>query len=329
MGYDQLHGIIAVTNLAPGETASSVIVVHPRMRGRQPDREHPEQHPERDRGRGHRPRRTADRPDEGHRVRRRSPRSTSRRPARRRPFGDDVVSSSRMANDGNEAADHIVVSTPCWAGTSRPRSACRHVAQPAPRRHGVVPLHAGCERPDPLQNTVTVTAAGAFSAPRSPTTARATPTSRTCRASTSPSPARHPCRSVRRSRTRSPSGTRATSRSKASPWTTPCWVRSRPPRSTRTCRTRCPWANTVYTATVSCTPVAGDPDPLTNTVTATGTGVDSGVEASDEASCTTDITHEPGIDVTKSCPASVPFGEDIEYTITVRTRATSRSKASP
>ena len=41
------------------------------------------------------------------------------------------------------------------------------------------------------------------------------------------------------------------------------------------------------------------------------------MEASDEASCETDITHEPGIDVTKSCPESVPFGEDIEYTITV------------
>ena len=70
-------------------------------------------------------------------------------------------------------------------------------------------------------------------------------------------------------------------------------------------------------AVVSYTPQAGDPDPLTNTVTATGTGADSGAEASDEASCTTDITHEPGIDVTKSCPESVPFGEDIEYTITV------------
>jgi uncharacterized repeat protein (TIGR01451 family) len=41
------------------------------------------------------------------------------------------------------------------------------------------------------------------------------------------------------------------------------------------------------------------------------------VEASDEASCTTDVTHEPGIDVTKECPASVPFGQDIDYTITV------------
>ena len=56
---------------------------------------------------------------------------------------------------------------------------------------------------------------------------------------------------------------------------------------------------------------------MTNTVTATGNGADSGVEASDEASCTTDITHEPGIDVTKSCPESVPFGDDITYKITV------------
>ena len=78
-----------------------------------------------------------------------------------------------------------------------------------------------------------------------------------------------------------------------------------------------PVGNTVYTAIVSYTPVAGDPDPLTNTVTATGTGADSGVEDTDKASCTTDITHEPGIDVTKSCPESVPFGEAIEYTITV------------
>ena len=39
------------------------------------------------------------------------------------------------------------------------------------------------------------------------------------------------------------------------------------------------------TAVVSYTPEAGDPDPITNTVTATGTGADSGVEASDDASC--------------------------------------------
>ena len=79
-----------------------------------------------------------------------------------------------------------------------------------------------------------------------------------------------------------------------------------------------PVGNTIYTATVSYTPVAGDPDPITNTVTAEGTGVDSGVEDTDTATCTTDITHEPGIDVTKSCPAEVPFGEAITYTITVQ-----------
>ncbi len=70
------------------------------------------------------------------------------------------------------------------------------------------------------------------------------------------------------------------------------------------------------TAVVTYSPGA-DEDPVLNTVTATGTGADSGVEASDEASCTTDITHEPGIDVTKSCPETVPAGSDIEYTITV------------
>ena len=63
------------------------------------------------------------------------------------------------------------------------------------------------------------------------------------------------------------------------------------------------------TAVVTYTPGAGDPDPLTNTVTATGTGADSGVEASDEASCATDITHEPGIDVTKSCPEVAGVGD--------------------
>ena len=70
------------------------------------------------------------------------------------------------------------------------------------------------------------------------------------------------------------------------------------------------------TATVSYSPGA-DEDPVDNTVTATGNGVDSGVEASDEASCRTDITHAPGIDVTKSCPQTVAFGADITYTITV------------
>ena len=42
----------------------------------------------------------------------------------------------------------------------------------------------------------------------------------------------------------------------------------------------------IATAVVSYTPQAGDPDPLTNTVTASGTGADSGAEASDDTSCT-------------------------------------------
>jgi uncharacterized repeat protein (TIGR01451 family) len=69
-------------------------------------------------------------------------------------------------------------------------------------------------------------------------------------------------------------------------------------------------------AEFSYTPDASE-DPVENSVTASGDGVDSGETASDTDECETDVTHEPGIDVTKSCPESVPFGEDIEYTITV------------
>jgi uncharacterized repeat protein (TIGR01451 family) len=65
------------------------------------------------------------------------------------------------------------------------------------------------------------------------------------------------------------------------------------------------------------TPDANDPDPLPNTVTVTADGVFSSTQVTDTDTCDTDITHEPGIDVTKSCPESVPFGEAIEYTITV------------
>jgi uncharacterized repeat protein (TIGR01451 family) len=54
-----------------------------------------------------------------------------------------------------------------------------------------------------------------------------------------------------------------------------------------------------------------------NTVTVTGNGEDSGDEASGEASCETDVTHAPALEVTKECPQTVPFGEDITYTITV------------
>ena len=58
-------------------------------------------------------------------------------------------------------------------------------------------------------------------------------------------------------------------------------------------------------------------DPVANSVTASGDGVDSGTPVTDTAECTTDITHVPGIDVTKSCPQTVAFGADITYTITV------------
>ena len=71
------------------------------------------------------------------------------------------------------------------------------------------------------------------------------------------------------------------------------------------------------TANVTYTPQAGDPDPITNTVTASGSGEDSETEATDVASCTTDITHEPGIDVTKSCPESAQVGDTITYAITI------------
>ena len=58
-------------------------------------------------------------------------------------------------------------------------------------------------------------------------------------------------------------------------------------------------------------------DPVQNSVTAAGTGTDSGVTDTDTSSCETNVTHAPAIDVTKSCPETVAFGEDITYTITV------------
>ena len=72
----------------------------------------------------------------------------------------------------------------------------------------------------------------------------------------------------------------------------------------------------IDTVTVGYTPQAGDPDPITNTVTASGTGADSGVEASDEASCETDILH-PTIDVEKQCTELAHVGDTVTYTITV------------
>jgi uncharacterized repeat protein (TIGR01451 family) len=66
------------------------------------------------------------------------------------------------------------------------------------------------------------------------------------------------------------------------------------------------------------TPDANDPDPLPNTVTVTADGVHSSAEVTDTDTCDTDITHEPGIDVEKTCPLGVPFGEDVTFTITVK-----------
>ncbi len=65
------------------------------------------------------------------------------------------------------------------------------------------------------------------------------------------------------------------------------------------------------------TPGANE-DPVENSVTASGDGVDSGVTDTDTDTCDTDITHEPGIDVEKTCPLEVPFGEDVTFRITVK-----------
>ena len=77
-----------------------------------------------------------------------------------------------------------------------------------------------------------------------------------------------------------------------------------------------PVGSTVYSHDFVYTPGANE-DPVENSVTASGDGVDSGVTDTDTDECETDITHEPDIDVEKTCPLEVPSGEDIEYTITV------------
>ncbi len=62
-----------------------------------------------------------------------------------------------------------------------------------------------------------------------------------------------------------------------------------------------PVGTTVYSHDFVYTPGANE-DPVENSVTASGDGVDSGVTATDTDTCDTDITHEPGIDVEKTCP---------------------------
>jgi hypothetical protein len=65
-------------------------------------------------------------------------------------------------------------------------------------------------------------------------------------------------------------------------------------------------------------------DPVTNTVTAEGTGDDSAAVDTDTASCETDVTEGEiaAIDVEKSCPETVEAGGLIEYTITVENTGT-------
>jgi uncharacterized repeat protein (TIGR01451 family) len=76
-------------------------------------------------------------------------------------------------------------------------------------------------------------------------------------------------------------------------------------------------AGATATAVVTYTP-GPDEDPVLNTVTASGVGEDSGVEASDEASCTTDIDEpNPAIDVSKQCTELAHVGDAVTYTITV------------
>src|SRR5439155_865574 len=71
------------------------------------------------------------------------------------------------------------------------------------------------------------------------------------------------------------------------------------------------------TKTFTYTIKAGDPDPLTNSVTASAKGADSGDSVQDSDSCQTDVLHNPGIDVAKTCPRSGGIGDTITYSITV------------
>ena len=75
-----------------------------------------------------------------------------------------------------------------------------------------------------------------------------------------------------------------------------------------------PVGNTVYSADFTYTPGANE-DPVVNSVTASGDGVDSGTPVT-TAECTTDVSN-PAIDVEKSCTELAHVGDTVTYTITV------------
>ena len=76
-------------------------------------------------------------------------------------------------------------------------------------------------------------------------------------------------------------------------------------------------AGASFTGQFTYSPTGGEPDPLPNSATVTAQGLESNTQVTDTDGCQTNITHAPGIVVTKSCPPLVAFGADITYTITV------------
>jgi uncharacterized repeat protein (TIGR01451 family) len=71
------------------------------------------------------------------------------------------------------------------------------------------------------------------------------------------------------------------------------------------------------TGTYAYTVLAADPDPLPNSVSVSASGHDSKAAINGSASCETDITHVPGIQVVKECPQTIIFGDDVTFTITI------------
>ncbi|HJP66320.1 MAG TPA: hypothetical protein VKA30_08465, partial [Actinomycetota bacterium] len=62
---------------------------------------------------------------------------------------------------------------------------------------------------------------------------------------------------------------------------------------------------------------ADDADPLENVVDVAATGIDSGDAATATASCSSDVTHAPGVAAAKTCDASAGVGDTITYNISI------------